>query len=76
MVLIIFNCSHTELTKGMNDTKFYGNVLPEPIRVKKLETSIMGIGSPLKAIVIFMPYLVVFLKVADNDNFVVNTERQ
>ena len=48
---------------GMNDTEFYGNVSPENMeRVKGLETSIMGIGWPLKAIfgfAIFMPYLIV-----------------
>ena len=47
---------------GMNDTEFYGNVLPENReRVDNLVTSIMGIGWPLKAIfgfVMTIPYLI------------------
>lgn len=46
---------------GMNETEFYGKVLPENMdKVKSLETSIMGIGWPLKAIMTFLfysPYL-------------------
>jgi len=46
---------------GMNETEFYGKVLPENMdKVKSLETSIMGIGWPLKAILTFVfysPYL-------------------
>ncbi len=35
---------------GMNEHEFYGKVSPENMeRVKNLETSIMGIGWPLKA---------------------------
>lgn len=48
---------------GMNENEFYGNVLPENMdKVKSLETSIMGIGWPLKAIltfVIYTPYLLI-----------------
>ncbi len=48
---------------GMNETEFYGNVLPENLeKVKKLETSIMGVGWPLKAIfgiVTVIPYLII-----------------
>ena len=48
---------------GMNETEFYGKVLPENLdRVKSLETSIMGIGWPLKAIITFVfysPYLLI-----------------
>ena len=48
---------------GMNETEFYGNVSPENMqKVKSLETSIMGIGWPLKAIfgyVTFIPYLII-----------------
>lgn len=48
---------------GMNETEIYGNVLPENMdKVKKMETSIMGIGWPLKAImtyVYYFPYLIV-----------------
>ena len=51
---------------GMNETEFYGNVLPEHMeKVKSLEMNIMGIGWPLKAIltwVYYSPYLLlVFL---------------
>ena len=51
---------------GMNETEFYGKVLPENMdKVKNIETSIMGIGWPLKAIMSFtfyIPYLfVVFI---------------
>ncbi|MCC7520277.1 MAG: hypothetical protein IT220_01460 [Flavobacteriaceae bacterium] len=51
---------------GMNETEFYGNVLPEHMeKVKNLEMNIMGIGWPLKAIltwVYYSPYLLlVFL---------------
>lgn len=46
---------------GMNETEFYGNVLPEHMeKVKSLEMSIMGIGWPLKAMltwVYYSPYL-------------------
>ena len=46
---------------GMNETEFYGNVLPAHLKqVKNLEKNIMGIGWPLKAIlffVCFLPYL-------------------
>ena len=51
---------------GMNETEFYGKVSPENMeRVKSLETSIMGIGWPLKAIfgftyVFFYPFIVFF----------------
>lgn len=48
---------------GMNETEFYGNVLPENMdKVNSLVTSIMGIGWPLKAIftfVFFLPYLLI-----------------
>ncbi len=48
---------------GMNETEFYGKVLPENLdKVKSLETSIMGIGWPLKAIMTFIlyaPYLLI-----------------
>lgn len=48
---------------GMNETEFYGKVLPENMdKVKSLETSIMGIGWPLKAIITFVfysPYLLI-----------------
>ena len=48
---------------GMNETEFYGKVLPENMdKVKSLETSIMGIGWPLKAIMTFLfysPYLLI-----------------
>lgn len=47
---------------GMNHNEFYGNVSSENMeKVKNLETSIMGIGWPLKAIfgfIIFIPYLI------------------
>jgi amino acid transporter len=47
---------------GMNHNEFYENVSSENMeKVKSLETSIMGIGWPLKAIfgfVIFLPYLI------------------
>jgi len=51
---------------GMNETEFYGNVLPEHMeKVKSLEMRIMGIGWPLKAMltwVYYSPYLLlVFL---------------
>ena len=46
----------------MNHNEFYENVSSENMeKVKSLETSIMGIGWPLKAIfgfVIFLPYLI------------------
>ena len=43
---------------GMNETEFYGKVLPENMdKVKGFETSIMGIGWPLKAIMTFIFYL-------------------
>jgi hypothetical protein len=48
---------------GMSEKEFYGKVSPENIdRVKTLETSIMGIGWPLKAILTFVfcsPYLLI-----------------
>lgn len=48
---------------GMNETEFYGKVTPENIkRVKELETSISGIGWPLKAMMTFffyLPYLLI-----------------
>ncbi|WP_291856364.1 hypothetical protein [Marinilabilia sp.] len=47
---------------GMSETEFFGNVLPENMdKVKRLETSIMGIGWPVKAILGFVmtiPYLI------------------
>jgi len=51
---------------GMNETEFYGNVLPEHMeKVKSFEMRIMGIGWPLKAMltwVYYSPYLLlVFL---------------
>jgi ABC-type glycerol-3-phosphate transport system permease component len=49
--------------EGMNETEFYGKVLPENMeKVKSIETSIMGIGWPLKAIMTFifyLPYLII-----------------
>jgi hypothetical protein len=50
----------------MNETEFYGNVVPEHMeKVKSLEMRIMGIGWPLKAMltwVYYSPYLLlVFL---------------
>lgn len=48
---------------GLNEAEFYGKVLPENMdKVKSLETSIMGIGWPLKAIITFVfysPYLLI-----------------
>lgn len=48
---------------GMNETEFYGKVLPANMeKVKSLQRSIMGIGWPLKAILFFLfciPYLLV-----------------
>jgi amino acid transporter len=48
---------------GMNETEFYGKVLPENMdKVKSLEISIMGIGWPLKAFLTFIfysPYLLI-----------------
>lgn len=51
---------------GMNEAEYYGKVLPENMdKVKNIETSIMGIGWPLKAIMgfpFYIPYLfVVFI---------------
>ncbi len=47
---------------GMNEAEFFGNVLPDNLdKVKRLETSIMGIGWPVKAIfgfVMTIPYLI------------------
>lgn len=47
---------------GMSETDFFGNVLPENMdKVKRLETSVMGIGWPVKAIfgfVMTIPYLI------------------
>jgi hypothetical protein len=49
--------------EGMNETEYYGNVLPENLdKVKILETSIMGVGWPIKAImtyVFYSPYLLI-----------------
>lgn len=46
---------------GMNETEFYGKVLPENMdKVKNIETSIMGIGWPLKAIMSF-PFYITYL---------------
>jgi hypothetical protein len=46
----------------MNETEFFRNVLPENLNtVKKLETSIMGIGWPVKVMfgfVMTIPYLI------------------
>ena len=46
----------------MSETEFFGNVLPENMdKVKRLETSVMGIGWPVKAIfgfVMTIPYLI------------------
>ncbi len=46
---------------GMNETEFYGNVLPENMqKVKNIETSVMGIGWTIKAIfgiIMITPYL-------------------
>ena len=54
-------------SEGMNETEFYGKVLPENMnRVKSLETSVTGIGWPLKAILTFLfysPYLLVIYSV-------------
>ena len=48
---------------GMNETEFYGKVIPENLdKVKSIETSIMGIGWPLKAIltyVFYSPYIII-----------------
>lgn len=48
---------------GMNKTEFYGKVTPENMdKVKSIETSIMGIGWPLKAILTFVfysPYIII-----------------
>ena len=48
---------------GMNKTEFYGKVIPENMdKVKSIETSIMGIGWPLKAILTFIfysPYIII-----------------
>jgi hypothetical protein len=42
---------------GMNETEFYGKVLPENMdKVKRMEKSIMGIGWPLKAFLTFIYY--------------------
>lgn len=47
---------------GMSESEFFGNVLPENMdRVKRLETSIMGIGWPVIALFGFamtIPYLI------------------
>ena len=55
-------------TDGMNETEFYGNVLPENMeKVNRLLTSIMGIGWPLKAILTFVfysPYLFIVYIIA------------
>lgn len=48
--------------EGMNETEFYGNVLPENMeKVNSLVTSIMGIGWPLQAMMTwfyYLPYLI------------------
>lgn len=48
---------------GMNETEFYGNVIPENMdKVKSIQRSIMGIGWPLKAIFAFVfcsPWIIV-----------------
>ena len=48
---------------GMSETEFFGNVLPENLdKVKRLETSVLGIGWPVKAILRFVmtiPYLII-----------------
>ncbi|MDD4921503.1 MAG: hypothetical protein PHS30_03385 [Bacteroidales bacterium] len=48
---------------GLNSTEFYGKVSPDNMnRVKMLETSIMGMGWPLKAIfglTTIIPYLII-----------------
>lgn len=47
----------------MNETEFYGKVLPGNMeRVKSIETRIMGIDWPLKAVLTFIfysPYLLI-----------------
>ena len=48
---------------GMNETEFYGNVIPENMdKVKSIQRSITGIGWPLKAIFAFVfcsPWIIV-----------------
>jgi amino acid transporter len=48
---------------GMNETEFYGNVIPENMdKVKSIQRSIMEIGWPLKAIFAFVfcsPWIIV-----------------
>ena len=48
---------------GMNETEFYGNVIPENMdKVKSIQRSITGIGWPLKAIFTFVfcsPWIIV-----------------
>ena len=48
---------------GMSESEFFGNVLPEDMdKVERLQTSIMGIGWPVKAMfgfVMFIPYLII-----------------
>ena len=48
---------------GMNETEFYGNVIPENMdKVKSIQRSILGIGWPLKAIFAFVfcsPWIIV-----------------
>jgi amino acid transporter len=48
---------------GMNETEFYGNVIPENMdKVKSIQRSIMGIGWPLKAIFAFVfcsPWIII-----------------
>ncbi len=52
---------------GMNETEFFGNVLPENMdKVKRLEASVIGIGWPVNAIfgfVMTIPYLIFFILV-------------
>jgi hypothetical protein len=53
---------------GMNETEYYSQVAGENMeRVKSLETNIMGIGWPLKAIItflIYIPYLFIVYLIA------------
>lgn len=48
---------------GMNETEFYGNVIPKNMdKVKSIQRSITGIGWPLKAIFAFVfcsPWIIV-----------------
>ena len=57
---------------GMNESEVYGRVAPENMeRVKSLETSVMGIGWTLKAIissVVYKPYLLIVYLIAYNNS--------